>query len=393
MVGVLNLKEKLAGKNVPEGLRKYWFHVVFLVSFSLPIILLMVLDYLNLESVLFAGSFTHRFLFLSTFKGRMFYLFFLWLLFIESVIDWDKIVERKPRNRFRIFAFLVCVGIPLIYVLSINFWGLDRVILSLGEDFGIPERYPSSARDYALNFHWVLCVEYVMFAVSFLVAVFLAYKKEGLGFFSIGLSLLVGMSVIYTIDAFYPAGSFKPFEMLALPTAACAAAILDILGYSFVLAFDTTRVHPQYGSMPIINGYIGIGWPCAGVHSLFLFTVIILLFFKRSSISTLRKFIYFVVGALGTYFVNVLRIVSYFVILWNDGVDILSWHLDASFFHNSVGELYFISWIFIYLLIIVCIERFRLVEKAQLSIQKLRSLLETAKSKFLSYLKTRFKRM
>lgn len=397
VVGVLNLKERLAGKNVPEGLKKCWFHIVLLVSFSLPIIVLMVLDYLNLESILFSGSFTARFLFLATFKGRMFYLFFLWLLYLESVIDWDKIVERKPKNLYRIFATFVCTVIPLIYVLGVNFWGLDQTILSVGQDLGLPERYPPDGRVRALNFHWVLCVEYAVFATSFLVAALLAYKKEGLGFFSIGLSLLMGMSVIYAIDTFYPQGVFKPFEMLALPTAASAAALLDILGYNFILQFL-----PGPNSMPLIREVVPgpgsgrgayIGWPCAGVHSLFLFTVIIMLFFKRSSISSLRKFIYFVVGAFGTYFVNVLRIVSIFVIMWNDGVDVFSWHLDASFFHNSVGELYFISWVFIYILMIVSIEKFMLVEKSRFSFQKLRSLLGIAKSRFLSYLKTIFKVM
>lgn len=377
VVDAMHLNEKFAGRNVQEKLKNCWFHIALLISFSVPVIVLMVLDYLNLESSLFSGSFTSRFLFLSTFKGRMFYVFFLWLLFIESVIDWNKIVERKPKNRFRIFAVFVCAVIPLIYVLSVNFWGLDQVLLNFGEGLGFAERYPPSAYMRALNFHWVLCVEYVVFATSFFVAGMLAYKKEGLGFFSIGLSLLVGMSVVYAIDTFYPLGVFKPFEMLTLPTSACAAVLLDILGYRFFMQFQ-----PGPNAMPLITIWIpdvgwkgaSIGWPCAGVHSLFLFIIIIMLFFKRSSISTFRKFIYFVVGAFCTYFVNVLRIVSWFVILRNDGES------AASFFHNSLGELYFFSWMFIYILIIICIEKFMLVEKARLSVQKLLSLLGIANS-------------
>lgn len=383
----MHQKKRFVGKDVGEKLKKCWFHIFLLVSFSASILTLMSLDYLNIENenLYYYKKFNDEFRFLSTMKGRMFYLFFLWLLFIESVIDWDEIVDKKPRNRFRILAFFVCAVIPLIYVLGVNFWGLDQAVLSLGQKLGFEGDMP-------LKFGWALSFEYLVFGFSFLAAVLLAYKKEGLGFFSMGLSLLVGMGIVYTIDTFRPYGTFKPFEMLALPTAACAAAILDILGYRFSLSFDTRYVHPVYGSMPVING-VGIGWPCAGVHSLFLFTVMILLFFKRSSISTFRKFIYFVVGAFGTYFVNVLRIVSIFVIIWNGGVNVLFWYLDADFFHNSVGELYFIFWIFIYILIIVSIEKFMLVEKARLSVQKLRSLLGIVKSKFLFYLKTRFKRV
>lgn len=363
----MRLKGKFVERNARGQLKKSWFHIALLISFSLPIIILMFLDYFDIESF---SVFNQEFRFLSTWKGRMFYLFFLWILFVESIIDWSKIVEKKPKNRFRIFAFFVCAVIPLIYVLSVNFWGIDQVILSVGEGLGFT--------DTSLVFHWPLCIEYLVFAFSFLVAIFSAYGKLGLGHFSIALSLLVGMSVIYTINAFEsgPAGIFKPFEMLALPTAACAVAVLDILGHSCTLHFQAGP-----NSMPLIitsSGAAYIGWPCAGVHSLFLFIVIILLFFKRSSISTFRKFAYFVVGIIGTYLVNVLRIVSYFVILENDGTS------AARFFHNSLGELYFVSWMFIYILIIVSIERFMLVEKARYSIQKLCNSLGNIKDKFLS---------
>ena len=370
VVGVMYLNERFAGKKVSEGLKKCWFHIALLASFSLPIIVLMFLDYFDIESF---HVFNQEFRFLSTWKGRMFYLFFLWILFMESIIDWSKIVEKKPKNRFRIFAFFVCAVIPLIYVLSVNFWGIDQVILDVGEGLGFT--------DTSLVFHWPLCIEYLVFAFSFLVAIFLAYGKLGLGHFSIALSLLVGMSVIYTINAFEsgPGGIFKPFAMLTLPTAACAAALLDILGYSFTLSF-----RPGLNSMPLIitsSGAAYIGWPCAGVHSLFLFIVIILLFFKRSSISTFRKFIYFVVGTIGTYLVNVLRIVSYFVILENDGAS------AARFFHNSLGELYFVSWMFSCILIIVSIERFMLVEKARHSVQKLRCFLGNGKDRILNVIR------
>jgi len=352
VVDAMYLNEKFAGGNVREKLRNCWFHVALLVSFSVPVMVLMVLDYLDIESFY---VFNQEFRFLSTFKGRMFYVFFLWIALLESIIDWSKVIEKKPKSHLRIVLCFFCAFIPLIYVLSVNFWGLDAMILSFGRDLGFS--------GYSLNFHWVLCVEYFVFALSFLVAMFLAYKQGGLGFFGMASTVLLGMSIIYAIDTFYPGGSFKPLEMLALPTAACASAILDILGYPFRLSFDTSLVHPVYGTMPAING-IFIGWPCAGVHSLFLFAVIILLLFKRSNITTFRKFVYFVIGGVCTYFVNVLRIVSYFVILWGNGKD------NARVFHNTTGELYFFFWILIYILIIVSIEKFMLVEKVRFIIHR-----------------------
>lgn len=354
------LKNILTRRKIQETLKKYYFHVALLVCFAVPIMLLMTLDYLNIESFYL---FNARFLFDETWKGRMFYLFFIWLLFLESIIDSEKIVEKRPKTRFRILAFFICANVPLIYVLVVNFLSMNQTIVELGRIIGI------NPGEYFMFLAWPLSFEYLVFFLSFLIAIILAYKTDGLKTFSISLSLLGVMSFVYMIDTYYPEGMFKPLQMLALPAAACAAALLEILGYNFTLFY-----RPGPRSLPTIfmPGFdpIGIVWSCAGVHSLLLYTLIILLLFKRSNISGFRKLTYFVIGAICTYFVNTLRIASYFVIRESSGKD------AAQFFHDSIGELYFIFWVFAYILIIISIERFMLVEKTRYGIQRLRFLLK-----------------
>lgn len=147
---------------------------------------------------------------------------------------------------------------------------------------------------------------------------------------------------------------------------------VNFLGYSFTLSFS-----PGVDAMPIIRTQaggrwysVGIAWPCAGVHSLFLYTLIILLLFKKSDISRFRKTVYFIAGAIGTYAVNILRIIVYFHILGNQGLD------AAQTFHNVHAELLFVAWILIYILLIICIQKFRLVEKTTHGIQTLRNSLK-----------------
>jgi len=172
--------------------------------------------------------------------------------------------------------------------------------------------------------------------------------------------------------------------LLALPTAACAATLLDLLGYAFTLSFS-----PGLDSMPIIRtqagGHavsIGIAWPCAGVHSLFLYTLIILLLFKKSNMSSFRKLLYFIVGAIGTYLVNVLRIITYFFIRINSGLT------AAQTFHDTYGELLFVVWVLLYILLIIGIQKFRLAEKTIHGTQTLRNFLER-KSNILSRFKSK----
>jgi len=364
----MHLKTIFNGRKIQETLKKHYFHIALLITFATPIMLLMILDYLNLESFYL---FNTRFLFNETWKGRMFYLFFIWLLFLESIIDFDKIADKKPKNLFRILVFFICANIPLIYVLVVNFFGVNTNIVELGRIIGIR----SDPNNYFLFLAWPLSFEYLVFFMSFLVAVFLAYKTDGLKSFSISLCLLGVMSFVYLIDTYYPEGMLKPLQMLALPAAACATALLEMLGYNLTLYYQTGP-----GALPTIymTGYspVGIVWSCAGVHSMLLYILIIALLYKRSNISGFRKLAYFVIGAVCTYFVNILRIASYFVIRESSGQS------AAQYFHDSIGELFFLFWIFAYILIIISVERFMLVEKTRHVIRKGFFFLGTLKKKF-----------
>jgi len=311
----------------------------------------------------------------------MFYLFFIWLFFIESIIDWEKIVGKRPKNRLRVLAFIVCAIAPTIYVLAANFLGsVSQAILKIGQDFGIQPGF--------LSFDWPLSLEYVAFVMFFVVAIVLAYGKEGLKSFSISHSLLGGMTAVYMIDTVFPFGAFKLIQLFALPTAASTAALFDFLGYKTRLTYPVgyTNFPRLWVGADNKSAIADVGWPCAGVHSLLLYVLIILVFFKRSKISSFRKLVYFIVGFVGTYFVNILRIYSILIVMLYYGQE------AGIVFHNSYGELYFFTWMFLYILLIVFIQRFMLVERTRYTLHKLRSFLATAWNVSVSYLKRKLKK-
>lgn len=352
-----------------EMLKKSWFHIALLTFFGVAIALLMFLDYFNLEKIVFFSN--AGFLFDYTWKGRLFLLFFIWLFILESFLNLDSLKEEnlnnRHRSRLKIAIILVCAAIPLIYIVAINFLGLDQVVLGVGDLLrGDYWRTIVGANwGNSLQGDWPMSLEYVVFTVSFLPTILLAYGKKGLSVFALSAALVAGVAIVYMIDTMFPYGTFMPFQAFALPTAACAAVLLQALGIPFTMAYT-----PGY-SAPIIsvtaNGIsipTSVAWPCAGVHSLFLYTIIILLLFRKSDISGTRKLAYFIAGAAGTYFMNILRIVSYFVILINQGQE------PALIFHNVYGELYFFSFILAYIILIVGIQKYRLIEKAKLLISK-----------------------
>jgi len=372
--------------------KKSWFHGSLLACFFAAIVLLVILDYFNLESLTLFNE--RGFYFDYTWKGRLFLLFFLWLFVLEFSLNLDKNSKKDLEyehigSKFKIIANFICAIIPLIYIFSVNFLGVDQTIINLG-DMLRGEYWRANFGDWhhILNAAWPLSFEYLVFTVSFLATILLAYGKDGVKKFAITLAFISGISVIYLTDTIYPYGVLRPLQLLALPTAACAAVLLDILGYSFVLSFS-----PGLDAMPTIRTYaggqsfsIGIAWPCAGVHSLFLYTLIILFLFKKSNISSFRKIFYFIVGAIGTYSVNILRIIVYFFILVNEGLS------AAQTFHDVYAELLFVAWILLYILLIISIQKFRLVEKIIHGMQASRNFLQMKKSNIFSSIKSKEKR-
>jgi len=368
----MSIKERFHLWKAREILKRHYFHGALLICFTIPIMLLIVLDYLNIEAF---PEFNQDFIFNYTWKGRMFYLFFIWLLYMESIIDLERIVGKKPKNHWRILVLFLFANIPTIYILSVNFLGVNQSILKFGQYLGL--------NAISLWFNWPLSFEYLVFTISSVIAIILAYKRNGLATFSISLSLIGGMASAYMTDTIYPFGLYAPLELSALPTAASTAAFFELLGYQASLRFPYLyKVDSQYARLPYLvvsssgkSGAALIGWPCAGVHSLLLYVLIILVFFKRSEIPSFRKLVYFIFGLFGTYFVNILRISSYLIIQMNSGEKV------ARIFHDQYGELYFFAWILLYILLIVCIQRFMLVEKIRYAPNRVRSLFATIKKK------------
>lgn len=280
----------------------------------------------------------------ATWKGRTYYLFFLWLVSLEIILGWEEIQINKVEKlrSVRTLAFIITLLLPTIYVLIANFLGLNPALVDLAKqsDMGSPwaEFMP-------------LSIEYLVFGVIFAVISLIEYGKEGLGDFSISALLLFAVGTLYLIDNFYPYGQFTPFQFLVPTTTQLATNVLDLMGYETTLSFINN--HPVHGSIPYLavkdsQGFwrgFGIAWPCAGVESLLIYTVTILLFLKKTAIQWKHRIVYFVIGAIVTYFINILRIVTIFVISANGG--------DIRIFHNYYGQLYSITWIISYPLIII----------------------------------------
>ncbi|MFW6110825.1 MAG: exosortase/archaeosortase family protein [Thermoproteota archaeon] len=314
-----------------KGNLRFWVRFSVIVSFLVAFVWLYVL---------------HPVSFGATWQGRSYYLFFLWLAVLEWVWEGSSDTQLTGKSRLRVVVFAVTLTLPMVYVFVSNYLGLNAAVVNyfLSALYGGDRGYLWWAEQMPLT------IEYLVFGGLWLVINWVAYGRRKLGEFSISASLLVIVGVVYLMDNLYPNGGFLVFQFPVLATATLASLVLNILGYATVVTPVTSG---RYGNMPqltVIQPRVSfnIAWPCAGVESLLIYTVTILLFLKKTGIPFKRKAIYFALGGVVTYFINILRIVSIYLIAINGG------NVDA--FHNYYGPLYSIIWIITYPLIIIGIQ-------------------------------------
>jgi len=345
-----------------------------------------------------------------TWKGRFSYLLFLWLFILELVLAWDKISTKTTNtSKLKLVVIIATVAaiatIATAYVTAEHLSGLKDQIVELGKLVNVP--YQKYRSEWLLTYSWPLSLEALFLAALFTASILLTYGIKGLKWFSVSLFFIGAHGSFLMIDTFYPRGTLAALQNLVPPIASSVTFVLNGLGYraqwfhytwytlsNNELTMDVTTILRVSGGQHAIPP-IAIYWPCSGAHSLFIYTFVILLFIK-SAVSPLHQrtvlyafpsrlravteskrvsfllnhkfirpfveatgsfyintfrlmpaFIIFSVGALGTFFVNILRIVSITVIGLNTGADALL------MFHDYYGEFFFITWMFLYLALIV----------------------------------------
>jgi len=281
-------------------------------------------------------------------KGRTFELFFIWLIGLELILGLEELKPAKfiKKLSVRTVALITTLMLPTLYVVASYYWGLNDAISNWSIQNHITQGL--AAQD-ALSWErsMPLAIEYLVFAALFSAIIYLSFGLKGMKSFSVPAFFMILVGLIYTIDNIFPYGQFTPFQIFVPTTTNLAAAILNIMGYTTSITYSQnmpylTSTNPHNLAA---TATFSIAWPCAGIESFLIFTVIILLFMKRMQISLRAKVGYFIFGVAVTYVINALRIVSIFLIgMTGDSIDT---------FHYYYGPLYALTWIVTYPIIIL----------------------------------------
>jgi len=226
-----------------------------------------------------------------------------------------------------------------VYQILLYSTALPQMISQAGEALGIHgSKY--------LSFHWPILIDFSIFTVYTVGLIKFFFGFKALKRFIGPIIYLVAFIGTLIIDIAYP---FMDFVVLQMWVPVITFMVLHILR---ALGVDAT--YGSYGKSSLYtprSGTVIIAWPCAGVHSLLIYTAVVYSFLQNLDISRTRKLIYVSLGFLGTYMVNILRVTAIIVSPY--------FGVSINLAHSYAGELFFITWIVVFLFVVVVIERRR----------------------------------
>lgn len=315
------------------GWRFFGLDMLLFILFSVPIVLLYIFVPLTFQV---------------SWKGRVAYVMFLWLVLLEIFLARHRlpefnIIAKLRQVDVRFISGLIVLLVPTAFTLWQFMSGGGDLVILLGRFVGAP--FP--------ELDWPLAFESMLFTTCFVLSAWLLQSLIGLGRFKVSLFFLGAVAAFFMVDTFYHGGAVWFLQILVPPIVFVAAFFLNVLGYP-----ATTSVYAD-GYLLVVGkdgGYhmsLLVYWPCAGVHSLIIYTIVVLLLFKNMGMSPRKKIAYFVVGAFGTFMANIFRIVSIGTIGANFGPE------ASRLFHEYYGELFFVVWIVVYLIAVFLCESHR----------------------------------
>lgn len=119
------------------------------------------------------------------------------------------------------------------------------------------------------------------------------------------------------------------------------AAILRAMGIEATYSSSNPNaiiLHTSNGAISLINA-----WPCIGFISMYIFSMILVVILSEDPSDAKTKVIWSIAGVLGTFFVNLIRVVAVFV-----GYYFYGYKLGGTI-HSFIGYILFIAWTMIFL--------------------------------------------
>jgi len=267
-------------------------------------------------------------------QGRGGFLFALAFI-IAEIVGLKIVISTK-----RLLAVVPLAILTITYIVSLEY-GLRDFILNSAEQYNVQ-----------LIYSWTWMWDFIVMAIFVIVSLTIYFGKRWIRIAPAGPIFLGGSAIILSLDAFFPYDTLGPLQYVVPYLVQANVWLIGVFDLGVATARDNIMfLKGDHGSM-----VLQVFWPSAGVHSIIIYSLVMGAFLLKMNIPRKRKSIYFILGIIGTIIVNMIRIFSLSWYALKVTTDAEKWEE----FHSVAGEIMFLPWLFVFLLIVILIETRRL---------------------------------
>jgi thaumarchaeosortase len=269
--------------------------------------------------------------------------FFIALVFIPA-----EILGLQLNVDLKKYCIVICLS-----VLTIGYF--------IALPIGLRDSIISAAPFYRVQLidSWTWMWDFVVMATYVVLSQIVLFGKKWYKIASAGAIYLAGSALIMSLDAFFPYDSLGLLQAVVPTYMQIDQWVIRIID-EHIMNLGPGVPATAVGNLLVLNGFHGhfalkVYWPSAGVHSMIIYSLVMLAFLLKMDIPTGRKLVYFGLGVIGTASLNVIRIISLSLFALLITTNVAEWET----FHSLAGEIMFLPWLGIYLTSVVSLERKR----------------------------------
>ncbi|MHB8546104.1 MAG: thaumarchaeosortase [Nitrosotalea sp.] len=261
-------------------------------------------------------------------------------LFATAFIAAELIGLKLEIPKKRLLATIPLAVIVIVYLAGSEF-GLKSYLIAAAPSFHV-----------LLKDSWTWMWDFIVLAAFFMVSLTILFGKRWIRISPAGPIYTAGTAIILSLDAFFPYDSLGPLQYVVPYLVQLDVFLINL----FHLGLATS-----HGNVMFLDGIHGpfalqVFWPSAGVHSMIIYSLVMMAFLLKMNIPRNRKVVYFAIGVVGTITVNVIRILSLSIFVLKISTNVN----EFESFHGIAGEIMFLPWLFMFLLLVTYVETKRI---------------------------------
>ncbi|MDC8437564.1 MAG: thaumarchaeosortase, partial [Candidatus Nitrosotenuis sp.] len=206
--------------------------------------------------------------------------------------------------------------------------------------------------DVNLIHSWNWMWDFVVMGAFVTASMAILFGKKWIRIAPAGPIFLCGSAIILSLDAFFPYDTLGPLQYVVPYLVEVNVGIINFFDLGTAIARDNLMfLRGEHGSMAL-----QVFWPSAGVHSVIIYSLVMMAFLLKMNIPRRRKAMFFAIGIAGTIGVNMIRIFSLSIFVLKVSANPVKFEE----FHGIAGEIMFLPWLFAYLFLVMAIETKRI---------------------------------